>query len=91
MADDWGNPHCVTSTRKPPSSEVMQSIITAMQGVADDRSAALLSAALTEGAIISRLPLFCVLTKRLESSYSLKVARSQTLTNASSAAAHCVS
>ncbi len=54
MADDWESA-LRKLTRKPPSSEVMQSIITAMQGVADDRSAALLSAALTEGAIISAI------------------------------------
>jgi hypothetical protein len=54
MADDWESA-LRKLTRKPPSSEVMQTIIMAMQGAADDRSVALLSAAITEGAIISAI------------------------------------
>jgi hypothetical protein len=54
MADDWESA-LRKLTRKPPSSEVMQTITAAMRGCADDRSAALLSAALADAAILSAI------------------------------------
>jgi hypothetical protein len=54
MADDWESA-LRKLTREPPSSEAMQAIMTAMQGDINDRSVALLSAALTETAVRSAI------------------------------------
>lgn len=54
MADDWESA-LRKLTREPPSSEVMQTIVKAMQEGTDDRSVALLSAALTETAVRSAI------------------------------------